>query len=113
MAEVETLSPQVANPNVEAATSLPALRPTHLEDQRTTEQVDTPPSAMKMAETQQSPPLLHASTSSPAQPPGHLPTQQWFQSSPPRIDPTTGCTYMVAFPVQMQRMVAELTDQAE
>ena len=114
MAEIETSLSQVANPTTDDATAPSELRHPHRAQPTIPETVDTPSPPRHMAEPQQSPPLLQARTSpSPAQPPGHLPTQQWFQSPPPRLDPTTGHTYTAALPVQMQRMVAELTDQAD
>ena len=71
--------------------------------------VPSPPTPT-MDATQPSPPLLQATDVSHTH---ALSTPTWFQSPLPRVDPTTGNTYLAPLPVQMQRMVAELTDQAD
>jgi hypothetical protein len=73
--------------------------------------VQSPP-AVEMPEVQQSPPLLQA-PDAPQTPEIAPTTTQWFQSPPPRVNPTTGHTHLTPIPVHMQRMIAKLTDQAE
>ena len=69
---------------------------------------DTPSEQATTDDVEQSPPLLQELST-----PRQSASPQWFKSPPPKTDPQTGRIHPSVLSVQMQRMVAELTDQTE